>query len=163
MAIPFLGYGFLIKRISWLDKLPSYNNIFWIILLFLFGVCIVFNYGFINFAIYKFGNIFLSYSSAFLGILLLLKVSSHINSSQLEFIGKNSLFIFSFHIFLNAIVKRGSGIIYNKLPVDLLATLMLFIVLFIFFITLKLLIKSQKLKIFYLLIRKKRGYYENRN
>jgi len=146
MAIPFVGFGFLIKRTGWLDKLLTLKTIFWIIPLLLFGVCIVYNYGFLNFAVNKFGNIFLSYSGAFLGILLLLKVSSFINSRQLEFIGKNSLFIFAFHIFLNAIVKRGSGLIENKLPVDLLALSMLFIVIVIFFITLKLLMRNEKLK-----------------
>ncbi|GAB2767801.1 acyltransferase family protein [Salinimicrobium soli] len=146
LALPFLGFDFLFRKTGSLEKILLYDIKFWIIPLILFGVSLACNYGFLNFAVHKFGNLFLSYLAGFLGILILIKASSFISSQQFEFLGKNSLFIFGFHIFLNALVKRGLTILNPNLPADITAILILLIVLVLFYLSIKYLRKSQKLK-----------------
>ena len=141
MAIPFFYLGLKYKDIKVFFKCHLPTVIISGGLYFLF---VFLNNGFTNFATNSYGTIIFSLCSGISGIIFINTLCTKFNLKIVSELGKNSLFIFGFHIFSNAIVKKA---FYNiNMNIDFKALIMLILSIAILNCSIFILNKSNLIK-----------------
>jgi acyltransferase len=144
MALPFLFFGSYFRQKDGFVFFRKINK-YWILLISAFYTLFTFlNKGFLNFRLKNYGNIFISYIGGIFGIMILIKISEKIKSTHISNIGKNSLFIFGFHVFTNAVAKRVFN--FSCISKDMVAILMAMFSVIIMILVIKIISKNQFIK-----------------
>ena len=129
MSILFLGLGYIIKRINFINKIDSH------ILLIIF-LCINLFMGLSNSKVNmywgKYGNYLMFYMAAISGILVVLIISRKINKSRiLEFIGQNTIIYLGIHQYvIFSVLNKIKNILSLNINNTILIIIAIFYVIF---------------------------------
>ena len=106
----FMIFGYML-RITKFEVILNKKQLCIIVFLFCCFVYLNSFYGFVDIANNQYGNPFLFYINAILGIIIVVNIANRINFEVIKYIGRNSLFF----MFLNSISIKASSIVVNKI------------------------------------------------